>query len=140
MAVDYVWCGEFTNGELNMLHAEAFETRVFGDKEWDWRKQVATHSCGWVVARGEDGTLAGFVNVISDGLVHAWIQDLMVPNSVRRQGVGRRLVQVAAEAVRAGGHEWLHVDFDDELIDFYIESCGFTPTNAGLIELQGLRS
>jgi hypothetical protein len=31
--------------------------------------------------------------------------------------------------------EWLHVDFEDHLRGFYFDACGFTPTNAGLIEL-----
>ena len=32
--------------------------------------------------------------------------------------------------------EYLHVDFDDDLSDFYLGACGFTPTNAGLLTLQ----
>jgi hypothetical protein len=34
-----------------------------------------------------------------------------------------------------GQVEWLHVDFEDHLRGFYFDACGFTPTNAGLIEL-----
>ena len=41
------------------------------------RRLLEGHSLGWVVAR-EDGSLVGFVNVLWDGLVHAWIQDTMV--------------------------------------------------------------
>jgi hypothetical protein len=39
------------------------------------------------------------------------------------------------EGARAAGCEWLHVDFEDHLRRFYLGACGFTPTNAGLIEL-----
>jgi hypothetical protein len=35
----------------------------------------------------------------------------------------------------AAGCEWLHVDFEEHLRGFYLESCGFTPTGAGLIAL-----
>jgi hypothetical protein len=42
---------------------------------------------------------------------------------------------VAVERARAAGCEWLHVDFEDHLRGFYFDACGFTPTNAGLIEL-----
>ncbi len=135
MEVDYTWRGEFTSAELNRLHAEAFATRVLGDDEWNWRQQVETHSFGWVVARDDASTIVGFVNVISDGLVHAWIQDVMVAVAARHRGVGVGVVTAATKAARAAGYEWLHVDFDDELKDFYIDICGFTPTNAGLIEL-----
>jgi hypothetical protein len=33
-------------------------------------------------------------------------------------------------------YEWLHVDFDDSLRDFYFGACGFRPTTAGLIALR----
>jgi hypothetical protein len=35
----------------------------------------------------------------------------------------------------AAGCEWLHVDFEDHLCPFHFGSCGFRPTNAGLIAL-----
>jgi hypothetical protein len=33
------------------------------------------------------------------------------------------------------GCQWLHVDFEDYLRPFYVGSCGFRPTNAGLMPL-----
>ena len=75
------------------------------------------------------------MNVPWDGLVHAWIQDTMVATDARHQGIGTELVAVAVHEARAAGCEWLHVDFDDHLKAFYIDACGFTPTNAGLIRL-----
>ena len=135
MTITYTWRGEFGNDELNALHAEAFDTRVFTADEWDWVALTARHSLGWVVAR-DGGSLTGFVNVAWDGLVHAWVQDTMVAASHRGLGVGRELVKVAVDGARAAGCEWLHVDFDDDLRPFYFGTCGFTPTNAGLIALQ----
>jgi GNAT superfamily N-acetyltransferase len=134
MGIVYAWRGRVTSTELNALHAEAFDTRVYGDDEWDWRAQLDGHSLGWVTARDGDA-LVGFVNVVSDGVVHAWIQDTMVPERARRRGIATALVGCAVEQVRAAGCEWLHVDFEDHLRPFYIETCGFVPTNAGLIQL-----
>ncbi len=134
MAITYEWRGEFDNAEVNALHAEAFDTRVFDESEWNWRQLVDRHSLGWVVAR--DGTeLVGFVNVLWDGLVHAWLQDTMVAAKAGRQGVGTQVVAVARDAARDAGCEFLHVDFDDDLKPFYLDACGFTPTNGGLIAL-----
>jgi hypothetical protein len=134
MAITYEWRGEFDNAEVNALHAEAFNTRVFDESEWNWRQLVDRHSLGWVVAR--DGTeLVGFVNVLWDGLVHAWLQDTMVAMNAGRQGVGTQVVAVAHHAARDAGCEYLHVDFDDDLKPFYFDACGFTPTNGGLIAL-----
>jgi len=135
MPITYEWRGDFTSTAANALHAEAFETRVHTVEEWDWRALVDAHSLGWVVARDGTGTLVGFVNVLWDGLVHAWVQDVMVASSAGRQGVGTQLVAAATDGARAAGCEWLHVDFDDHLRDFYFGACGFRPTTAGLIHL-----
>ncbi len=46
------------------------------------------------------------------------------------------MLQVAERESRAAGCEWLHVDFEDELRDFYLGSCGFKHTPAGIIALR----
>jgi len=132
LTVAFAWRGAFTNAEVNALHAEAFGTEVFDD--WDWVAQLERHSLGWVTAR-DDERLAGFVNVIGDGEVHAWIQDTMVAADQRHRGIGTALVRHATDAARAAGCQFLHVDFEDHLRGFYLGACGFAPTNAGLIEL-----
>jgi GNAT superfamily N-acetyltransferase len=132
--VDTTWRGEFSSDEANRLHAEAFDTRVFDASEWDWRRLVADHSLGWVTARDGD-RLIGFVNVPWDGLVHAWLQDVMVAADARHRGIGRQLVEVARDGARGAGCEWLHVDFDDDLAPFYLDACGFRPAQAGLMQL-----
>jgi GNAT superfamily N-acetyltransferase len=95
---------------------------------------VERHSLGWVVARDGAG-LVGFVNVLWDGLVHAWLQDTMVAAAARGTGVGTLLVAHARDGAKAAGCEFLHVDFDDDLRPFYFGACGFSPTNAGLMRL-----
>jgi GNAT superfamily N-acetyltransferase len=132
--IDVSWRGRFENHEVNELHAAAFRTPLFSDDEWNWRLLVENHSLGWVVAR-IDGRLVGFVNVVWDGLVHAWIQDVMVADRVGRRGIGTAVVGAAADGARAAGCETLHVDFDADLSPFYVGACGFTPTSAGLLDL-----
>ena len=134
LRVDTTWRGEFSSDEANRLHAEAFDTRLFDVSGWDWRRLVADHSLGWVTAR-DAGRLVGFANLPWDGLVHAWLQDVMVAADVRHRGLGRQLVEVARDGARAAGCEWLHVDFDDDLAPFYLGACGFFPAQAGLMQL-----
>jgi GNAT superfamily N-acetyltransferase len=131
----FTWRGAFTNSEVNALHAEAFQTRVYDEAEWDWVRLTSQHSLGWVVAR-QGGELIGFVNVLWDGLVHAWLQDTMVASRSRGEGIGTGLVARAREAAKAAGCEYLHVDFDEQLAPFYFGACGFSATWAGLIALQ----
>ena len=137
MDIELIWRGEFANAEVNALHAAAFGTRVYSEEEWDWVSLVAAHSLGWVVARDAAG-LVGFANVVSDGSVHAWVQDVMVDERVGRRGVGRAIVAETARGARAAGCEILHVDFDEHLVAFYIGACGFTATHAGLLDLTSL--
>jgi GNAT superfamily N-acetyltransferase len=134
MTATLLWRGTFTNAEVNALHAEAFQTQLYDESEWDWVELTGRHSLGWVVARDGD-ELVGFVNVLWDGLVHAWLQDTMVAASARGSGVGTALVDRARAGAKAAGCGYLHVDFDEDLGAFYFGACGFRPTSAGLIEL-----
>lgn len=127
----YGWRGAFEDDELNRLHAEGFGHRVFEDR---WGAQVQRWSLGWITARDDEG-LVGFVNVPWDGLIHAFIIDPLVAKRAQRRGIGTQLVRIATHEARASGCEWLHVDLDDELAEFYFEACGFKSTRAGLIRL-----
>jgi len=127
----YEWRGKFTNAEIEALHAEAFDHQPQGS---DWQTRLDKHSLGWVCVR-RSGQLVGFVNVAWDGSTHAFILDTMVAGPLRRHGVGTRLVAVAVRETKAAGCEWFHVDFDDDLPRFYLDSCGFRSTKAGLMRL-----
>lgn len=126
------WRGPFENGEVNLLHAECFEHRLFED---DWWTQVNRFSLGWVCLR-RSTKLIGFVNVAWDGGVHAFVLDTMITTALRRQGLATNLIEEAIKRAREAGCEWLHVDFDPHLRSFYFDACGFSPTDAGLIPLK----
>ena len=130
----YEWRGTFSNEEIHALHAEALETRLFDESEWNWVDQCHRYSLGWVVAR-HDGRFVGFANVLWDGLVHAFIEDVMVDATMRHRGVGVRIVHAARDGARTAGCEFLHIGFEDDLRPFYIDACGFNPTQGGLMEL-----
>jgi GNAT superfamily N-acetyltransferase len=132
MTITFEWRGAVRNEEINQLHAEGFDHAYV---EGDWTDLLSRLSLGWVTARDDQG-LVGFVNVIWDGQVHAFIEDTLVAHRARRQGIGKRLLAVATEQSKGAGCEWLHVDFDDHLKSFYFDACGFRPTNAGLIQLR----
>ena len=133
--VTFTWRGDFTNPEVHALHAEAFETRLYDASEWDWVELCHRHSLGWVVAR--DGErLVGFLNVLWDGLVHAYLEDVMVAADARHTGIGVGLVHAARDGAREAGCDLLHVSFEERHAPFYLEACGFAPMAAGLMELR----
>lgn len=120
------------NEALNALFAAAWEGHTASDFT-----PVLTRSLTYVCAY-RDESLVGFVNVAWDGGVHAFLLDTTVHPDVQRRGVGRELVKRAAEATRAHGVTWLHVDFEPHLTGFY-RACGFGFTEAGLMRLEASR-
>lgn len=123
-----------TNLEIQALHASAFETRLFEESKWDWVQQTDEHSLGWVVAR-HGNRFVGFANVLWDGLVHAFLEDVMVDADYCRRRIGVGVVHAARNGAQSAGCQFLHVGFDEDLRDFYIEACWFEPTLGGLMEL-----
>jgi GNAT superfamily N-acetyltransferase len=117
------------SAEINELRSVAWPES--GAQDWD---AVLGHSLGWVTVRvGEE--LVGFANVAWDGGSHAFLLDTVVHPGVRRQGIGKRLVERAVALAREAGADWLHVDFEPEARTFY-EASGFRPTDAGLLALR----
>jgi ribosomal protein S18 acetylase RimI-like enzyme len=118
--------------ELSTLHALAFESPV---EVQPWAARLERHALTWVGAFSND-LLVGFVQVCWDGGAHAFVLDTAVHPEYGRQGIGKRLVRAAAAEALAAECEWLHVDFEPHLADFYLKACGFSPTDAGLLRLR----
>jgi GNAT superfamily N-acetyltransferase len=118
-----------SDDELNQLYALAWDSHAPRGFQ-----AVLRRSLCWVTARA-DGLLVGFAYVAWDGGAHAFLLDPTVHPDHRRQGIGTRLVAIGAEQATAAGVDWLHVDYEPNLQDFY-GACGFTPTSAGLLRLS----
>jgi GNAT superfamily N-acetyltransferase len=117
-----------TDADLNELFSASWP----GHQSASFEPKLS-RSLTWIAAwRGS--RLVGYVNVIGDGGVHAFILDTTVHPDERRRGLGLQLVQAAAAEARDYGAEWLHVDFEPHLESFY-QQCGFRPTGAGLMRL-----
>lgn len=118
--------------ELSRLHALAFGSPV---EVHPWAARLDRHALTWVGAFSND-QLIGFVQVCWDGGAHAFVLDTAVHPDHGRQGIGKQLVRTAAEEAKAAGCEWLHVDYEPHLVDFYVGACGFSPTEAALLKLR----
>jgi ribosomal protein S18 acetylase RimI-like enzyme len=129
--IRYRWRGEIDSVALEALHGVCFD---HDPVPYDWAAQLEGHSLGWVTAV-ESGELIGFVNLAWDGAGHAFILDTVVAPAHRRVGVGTRLVEIATEHARSSGCEWLHVDYDEHLREFYEGACGFAAAPAGVMRL-----
>ncbi|MEV6843153.1 GNAT family N-acetyltransferase [Actinoplanes sp. NPDC051411] len=120
---------------LSALHARAFGGGDPAPADADpWATRLRNHALTWIGAF-DGGALVGFVQVAWDGGAHAFILDTMVDPSAQGRGIGSALVAAATAEARNAGCDWLHVDFEDHLTDFYLDRNGFRPTRAGLIDL-----
>ncbi|RDE08415.1 GNAT family N-acetyltransferase [Pelagibacterium lacus] len=77
----------------------------------------------------------GFANMAWDGGVHAFLVDVCVHPDYRDLGIGQSMVQKAIAIAHKRGIAKIHVDFEPHLREFYL-SCGFTPTDAGVLTIQ----
>lgn len=119
--------------ELSILHALASGSAVV--RVEPWAERLARHSVSWVAAL-DGNRLVGFVHACWDGGRHAFLLDTVVDVEYRHRGIGQDLVRELTREVTAAGCEWLHVDYELHLAGFY-EGCGFRPTAAGLMKLDG---
>ena len=118
-----------SNDELNALFAEPGQIH----EPVDFRP-ILERSLAFVCAY-QASRLIGFVNLAWDGGIHAFVLDPTVHPEFRRRGIGKTLVKKAVETAKQRGIEWVHVDFEPHLQDFY-DKCGFKNTRAGIINLS----
>jgi lincosamide nucleotidyltransferase len=128
MMVAYRVSPEIGNEALNALFDASWPEHTPSDF-----MALHRHSLAYVCAFAGD-VLVGYVNIAWDGAVHAFLLDTTVAPAWRKRGIGRELVQCAVTTARARGIQWLHVDYEPGLTDFY-RRCGFRHTEAGLIWL-----
>ena len=126
--IEYEINPEVSNEAINALFAEAWPDHRPRDFSI-----VLSQNLGHVCAMA-DGVLVGFANVAWDGDRHAFLLDPTVHPDLQRQGIGSSLIHHAIGLARSEGVEWLHVDYEHRLAEFY-SKCGFRPTEAGLMNL-----
>ena len=129
MSTVYQVSPALSNDSLNALFAAAWDNHT--DRN---HQPVLDRSLLYVCAYAGE-TLVGFVNVAWDGGIHAFILDTTVHKDWQRRGIGRELVVRAADEAKARDIEWLHVDYEPHLDNFY-RACGFQHTMAGLMRLS----
>lgn len=83
----------------------------------------------------EQGRLIAWCAILSDGVRHAVLLDVIVHPAWQRQGLGRVLVRRAVEHCLAHTITIIHVDFLPERATFY-EQCGFRPGMGGIYQTR----
>jgi GNAT superfamily N-acetyltransferase len=128
MNITYLINPPLENTVLNELFSSAWGKPY----NVDFKPELEAALC--YVAAFDGSKLIGFVKLIGDAGVHAFLLDTSVHADYKHRGIGQELVARAVSIAKECGCEWVHVDFEDHLESFYTK-CGFKPTKAGLIQL-----
>jgi predicted GNAT family acetyltransferase len=78
------------------------------------------------------GRIVGTARALSDGVCNAYIVDMWTQSAYRRNGIGRRMLELLCEAL-PGQHVYL---FTDNQQHFYA-ACGFAPRGTGMERVVG---
>ena len=116
----------------NTMLNELFSSAWGKSYNIDFQAELEAAMC--YICAFDDAKLIGFVKLISDAGVHAFLLDTSVHEDYKHRGIGQELVARAVALAKERGCQWVHVDFEDHLESFY-QKCGFRPTKAGLIKL-----
>ena len=94
----------------------------------------------WATLGGFDAIdkLAAWCAILSDGVRHAVLLDVIVHPAYQRKGVGKALIATALEHIQAHGITIIHVDFEPETTAFY-NACGFQVGLGGIIKLSSAK-
>ncbi len=88
----------------------------------------------WATVSGSDATgkLIAWCAVLSDGVRHAVLLDVIVHPDWQWRGIGQSLVRHAVSHIQEHGISIIHVDFTNEYAGFYAR-CGFQIGLGGII-------
>jgi N-acetylglutamate synthase-like GNAT family acetyltransferase len=127
--MEYKISSEIDNDSLNKLFSGSWNNFLLRNFKY------LENSLFYIYCYDNNNNLIGFANVISDGFLHAFILDVTVSPEYRKKGIGSNIVKMAIDECKRKGIEWLHVDYEPGLEDFYF-NCGFKNTKAGIINLR----
>ena len=117
------------------IYSEEVQHIKIADGFWEYwpthpnketHKKIMLNSHKAIVAIEHD-EIIGFITIISDGIISAYIPLLEVIPGYRGQGIGRRLVELAMKEME--NIYMLDLACDSNLVDFY-QKFGMNKTNA----------
>lgn len=119
------------NGPLRPAEVADLRTAV----RWDRQENVETRPFAYYTVRNPCNDLVGYVAIVSDGVAHAFLVDLMVHPDYQQTGIGQRIVNHAVSDMYERGMLSVQVTFSQDLAPFYAR-CGFHIFGGGIIDFK----
>lgn len=86
----------------------------------------------------DDKKLIGFLDVVSNGVTDAYIQDVMVNPKYQGKGIGTNLMNLAIKRLKENNVYMISVLFEESLLPFY-RRFGFYTELAGVLETHHIK-
>ena len=88
------------------------------------------------VSAYEDDSLIGYVEVISNGVTDAYIQDLIVHPKMQHQGIGTQLMNMTINEIKKQNIYMISVIYGEKELKEFYENFGFTSMLCGQMQLR----
>lgn len=115
--------------ELN----ELLSTIGWGIKDIDKLENSLKLSWGWITARDENNNLIGFVQILSDGIKHAYILRLLVHKEYQGQGIGTKIIENMLQWLKENKFNPVLITKPSE--ETFYNKFGFGRSNNGFISM-----
>lgn len=115
--------------ELN----ELLSTIGWGMKDLDKLEHSLKLSWGYITARDENNRLVGFVQILSDGIKHAYILRLLVHKEYQGQGIGTKIILNMMEWFKENNFNPVLITKPAE--ESFYNKFGFDRSNNGFISM-----
>lgn len=90
-------------------------------------------SWGWITVRGDSNKLIGFVQVLSDGIKHAYILRLLVHSQYQGKGIGTKIMENLMDFLGENGLSPVLLTKPSE--ETFYSKFGLSRSNKGFISL-----
>lgn len=122
------------NEKINVVELnELLSTIGWGIKELNKLENSLKLSWGYITARDENNKLVGFVQVLSDGIKHAYILRLLVHKEYQGQGIGTKIVLNMMEWFKQNNFNPVLITKPAE--EAFYNKFGFDRSNNGFISM-----
>ena len=125
------------NGSVEPTEIEDLREAVGWDRCEGTYESILNRHYAYYTVRAQDGSLIGYMSVLSDGVSDAFLLDLMVHPRAQRTHIGMRLVERAIQDMKDAGVRCIQVTFSENMREFYAK-CGFHIFGGGIIDFKNM--
>jgi GNAT superfamily N-acetyltransferase len=125
------------DGDVEPREIEDLREAVGWDRCEGTYASILNRHYTYYTVRAQDGSLIGYMSVLSDGISDAFLLDLMVHPGAQRTHIRMQLVERAIQDVKDAGVQCVQVTFSEDLREFYAK-CGFHIFGGGIIDFKNM--